>query len=132
MLSQECVHELRSSWLPNITDAGLERLIDLLEKGSPLLVHGCFTKVVPMGCLATHVAWNHPRTAHLNLDAGINWLHRVACLNPATSHVLREWDQRGAHDYTLRADLVAYFRGEHDARKTKKVPAKRVRELVEV
>ena len=78
-------------WLPNITDAGLDRLIELLEKGSPLLIHGCFT-AVPMGCLATHAAWHHPRTAHLTLDAGITWLHRVAGLNPATSHVIREWD----------------------------------------
>jgi len=66
MLTPECLGELRSAWLPNITDAGLLRLIDLLEKGSPLLIHGCFTRAVPMGCLATHVAWNHPRTAHLN------------------------------------------------------------------
>ena len=106
MLSQECVHELRSSWLPNITDKGLDRLIDLLEKGSPLLVHGCFTKVLPMGCLATHVAWNHPRTAHLNLDAGITWLHRVACLNPATSQVIRTWDNRGSQDWELRTTLL--------------------------
>ena len=71
MISQECSAELRSSWLPNITDAGLDRLIDLLEKASPLLIHGCFTRSVPMGCLATHAAWNHPRTAHLNQEAGI-------------------------------------------------------------
>src|ERR671935_1723684 len=80
MLSQECVRELRSSWLPNITEAGLDRLLELLEKGSPFLIHGCFTRAVPMGCLATHIAWNHPRTAHLTLDAGISWLHRVAGL----------------------------------------------------
>ena len=30
MLSQECDRELRSAWLPNLTDEGLERLIDLL------------------------------------------------------------------------------------------------------
>src|SRR5581483_5933409 len=99
MLSQECLLELRSSWLPNMSDAGLDRLIDLLEKGSPLLIHGCFTKSVPMGCLATHVAWNHPRTAHLTIDAGINWLHRVAKLNPATSYVIREWDSRGSQNW---------------------------------
>ena len=39
MLSQECVRELHAAWLPNITDDGLDRLIDLLEKGSPLRVH---------------------------------------------------------------------------------------------
>ena len=55
-----------------------------------------------MGCLATHVGWNHPQTAHLTLDAGITWLYRVACLNPATSQVLREWDRRGVHDVELR------------------------------
>src|SRR4051812_2775826 len=95
MLAVDILVELRTAWLPNMTDAGLDHLIDLLEKGSPLLIHGCFTRAVPMGCLATQVAWNHPRTAHLTLDAGIPWLHRVAGLNPATSAVLREWDRRG-------------------------------------
>ena len=47
MLSSECLGELRSAWLPNITDAGLDRLVDLLEKGSPLLIHGCFTRRCP-------------------------------------------------------------------------------------
>ena len=85
MLSPDCLDELRSAWLPNITDAGLERLLDLLEKGSPLLISGCFTRAIPMGCLASQVAWNHPDTDHLNVDAGITWLHQVAGLNPATS-----------------------------------------------
>ena len=40
MLPQNCIQGLRSSWLPNITDAGLDRVVDLLEKGSPLLIHG--------------------------------------------------------------------------------------------
>ena len=119
MLSPECLGELRSAWLPNITDAGLRRLVDLLEKSSPLLIHGSFTRAVPMGCLATHIAWNHPQTCHLTLDAGINWLHRVAGLNPATSHVLREWDRRGVRDLALRADLVAVLREELATRPAK-------------
>jgi hypothetical protein len=125
MLSQECVGELRSSWLPNITDAGLDRLIDLLEKGSPLLIHGCFTRAVPMGCLATHAAWNHPRTAHLTLDAGITWLHRVAGLNPATSYLIREWDSRGSQNWELRADLLAAFKEERRQRQSVKPAAAR-------
>lgn len=107
MLSQETLNELRSCWLPNMSDGGLERLIDLLEKASPLLIHGSFSRAVPMGCLATHVAWNHPRTAHLNMEAGVTWLNRVAHLNPATSYVIREWDRRGAHNFDTRADLLA-------------------------
>lgn len=120
MLSPECVEELRSAWLPHITDAGLDRLVNLLEKSSPLLIHGCFTRAVPMGCLATHIAWHHPRTRHLTLDAGITWLHRIASLNPATSHVLREWDRRGVHDLELRADLLAFFRIEQHLRWSRK------------
>ncbi len=112
MLSPECLGELRTAWLPNMTDAGLNRLIELLEKGSPLLIHGCFTRAVPMGCLATHVAWNHPRTEKLTVDAGICWLHQVAGLNPATSHVLRTWDRGGVRDLELCADLLAVFREE--------------------
>jgi hypothetical protein len=69
-----------------------------------------------MGCLATHVAWNHPRTAHLTLDAGITWLHRVARLNPATSYVIREWDCRGSQDWEVRSDLLAIFRDERRCR----------------
>lgn len=118
MLPLECVRELRASWLPHITDAGLNRLIELLEKGSPLLIHGSFSRTVPMGCLATHVAWNHPRTAHLTIDAGIDWLHRVAGLNPATSHVIREWDRRGTHDWDMRADLLGLFREEYRNRQS--------------
>jgi hypothetical protein len=120
MLTPQCLGELRSAWLPNMSASGLERLITLLESGSPLLVHGCFTRAVPMGCLASHLAWHHPRTAHLTADAGITWLHQVAHLNPATSHVLREWDRRGIHDLELRADLVAVLRDEQQARRVKK------------
>jgi hypothetical protein len=112
MLSQESIRELHSAWLPNMTDAGLDRLIDLLEKGSPLLIHGCFTRSVPMGCLATQVAWHHPATAHMTMDAGINWLHRVAGLNPATSHILRDWDRRGIHDWEVRSDLLDHLKRE--------------------
>jgi len=132
MLSQECVGELRSSWLPNITDSGLDRLIDMLQKGSPLLVHGCFTRAVPIGCLATHVAWNHPQTAHLNLDAGISWLHRVAGLNPATSYVIREWDSRGSQNWEVRSELLAEFVAEQARRQNAKETPSRLPNLVEV
>jgi hypothetical protein len=116
MLSQECVCEIRSAWLPNLTDTGLDRLIDLLEKGSPLLIHGCFTRVIPMGCLASHAAWNHPKTAHLSQEAGISWLHKVAGLNPATSQVIREWDCRGSQSWEVRSDLLVIFRDERQQR----------------
>jgi hypothetical protein len=117
MLTSECNRELKSSWLPNITDVGLDRLIDLLEKGSPLLIHGSFTRAVPMGCLATHVAWNHPRTCKMTLDAGICWLNHVAGLNPATSHVIREWDRCAEFDYEMRCELLATFKKERIARR---------------
>ncbi|MBI3412315.1 MAG: hypothetical protein HY040_28685 [Planctomycetes bacterium] len=136
MLSKECIHELQNYWLPNITRAGLDHLIELLEKGSPLLIHGSFTRAVPMGCLATHVAWNHPRTAHLTLDAGICWLNHVAGLNPATSHVIRAWDGCGESSYEIRADLLAMFK-EHRREHTTVATAasspgrNRIEELVE-
>src|SRR5437667_2046910 len=123
MLSQECVRELRSAWLPNITDEGLDHLVDLLEKGSPLLIHGSFTRAVPMGCLATQVAWNHPRTAHLTLDAGITWLNRVAGLNPATSHVIREWDSCCAADWEVRSELLTLLKEHRRQRGDKQEPA---------
>jgi len=134
MLSPECVLELKTSWLPNITNVGLDRLIDLLEKDSPLLIHGSFTRAVPMGCLATHIAWNHPRTARMTLDAGICWLNHIAGLNPATSLVIREWDRCADYDYEVRAELAAMFRGELDARSQlpeETPPHNRIAELVE-
>lgn len=132
MLSHESIRELQASWLPNITDQGLHRLIDLLEKGSPLLIHGCFTRAVPMGCLATQAAWNHPETSHLTLEAGITWLHRVAGLNPATSRVIQEWDAVGSQDWAIRADLLKHFKEELARRSTKTRPVNRLLELVDV
>jgi hypothetical protein len=120
MLSPNCLDELQRCWLPNITDAGLDRLIELLEQGSPLLIHGSFTRAVPMGCLATHIAWHHPRTCHLTVDAGVTWLHRVAGLNPATSHVIREWDRGGSANWKMRADLLALLKEHRKARQAQR------------
>lgn len=117
MLSLECVRELQTAWFPNVTTAGLDRIIELLEKGSPFLIHGSFTRAIPMGCLATHIGWNHPRTAHLTMDAGICWLNHVAGLNPATSQVIREWDRACNSSYETRAELLHLFRQERDARR---------------
>lgn len=131
MLSPEFLHELHTTWLPNMTDAGLNRLIELLEKNSPLLIHGSFTRAVPMGCLATHVAWNHPETEHLTMEAGICWLNRIAGLNPATSQVIRAWDRAGTCDYELRAALLAELK-QYRAQRASPTAAgtNRVRDLV--
>lgn len=132
MLSQECLRELQTAWLPNLTDAGLDRLIELLEQGSPLLIHGSFTRAMPMGCLATHAAWHHPRTAHLTLDAGICWLNRVAGLNPATSHVIREWDRCAGFDFDVRNDMLTVLREQRDRRRAAApAPANRLAEFVQ-
>ena len=120
MLSQECLRELQTSWMPNITDGGLNRLIDLLESGSPMLIHGSFTRAVPMGCLATQIAWHHPRTQKMTLDAGICWLNHVAGLNPATSLVIREWDRAADCDFEIRAELATAFRREQEVRRQQK------------
>lgn len=130
MLSRDCVHELETAWFPNITDGGLGRIIDLLQKGSPLLIHGSFTRAIPMGCLATHVGWNHPDTAHLTMDAGICWLTQVARLNPATSHVVREWDRACHYSYEVRADLLEQFHLEQERRSAAQTKRRAKREAV--
>jgi hypothetical protein len=116
MLPAEVVREMQESWLPNVSPAGLDRVIELLEKGSPLLLSGRFTEVLPRGCLATHIAWHHPAVCHRTQDAGILWLTRVARLNPATSAVIREWDRRGPTDWTFRSDLLALLKDARTAR----------------
>ena len=133
MLSQESVRELNTHWLPHVTDCGLDSIIDLLEKGSPLLIHGSFTRAVPMGCLATHIAWNHPKTANQTLDAGICWLNGVAGLNPATSHIIREWDRCADYDFEVRGELLSHFRRERESRRKlaeQPIATNRIAELV--
>lgn len=107
MLSHDPVAEFRADWLPHVTDVGLNRIIELLTKASPLLIHGAFTRAMPMGCLATHIAWNHPATCRLNHEAGVMWLTKVAGLNPATSRVILAWDAAGFGDFELRSGLLA-------------------------
>lgn len=111
-----CLNELREKWFPHTTDAGLARIIQLLESGSPFLIHGAFTRAMPMGCLATHIAWHHPQTAEYSMDAGIMWLSRVAGLNPATSYVIQSWDRGGTFDWNLRSELLAACRDEQARR----------------
>jgi hypothetical protein len=105
MASNTAITEFREAWLPHVTDEGLRRLIDLLGKGNPLLIYGAFTRLMPMGCLASHIAWNHPRTCTLDHEAGVVWLSKVAGLNPALSAVILAWDRAGNADLGLRADL---------------------------
>jgi hypothetical protein len=108
--------EFRTRWLPHASDAGLSRLIDLLQQASPFLVHGAFERCAPTGCLATHLAWHHPETADLAEEAGVTWLAHVAGLNPATSHVIQEWDRAGVHDWPLRSELLRLCQDEADRR----------------
>jgi hypothetical protein len=116
MASHDPIAEFRNDWLPNITDDGLGRLLELLSKASPLLIHGAFTRAVPMGCLASHIAWNHPRTCRLSQEAGIVWLAKVAGLNPATSAVILAWDREGHSNFELRTSLIAACQDELDRR----------------
>jgi len=125
MLSNECLKEFRNVWLPNITPRGLDRLIELLEQDSPLLIHGSFARAIPQGCLATQIAWHHPFTAHLTMEAGVCWLNKVAGLNPATSLVIREWDKAARCDIELRQELLfemKEFRGGHRAQPQSESP----------
>jgi hypothetical protein len=131
MLTPECLHEFRNVWLPNIADCGIDHLIDLLERDSPYLIHGSFARAVPQGCLATHIAWRHPKTEHLTLDAGVCWLNHVAGLNPATSQVIRAWDKATGFRFEVRADLLAELREERKRRREPAVCENRVRQLLE-
>ena len=110
--------EFRARWLPHVTDTGLARIARLLDTASPLLIRGAFARAVPMGCLASHIAWNHPATNRLDDDAGIRWLAKVARLNPATSAVIVAWDRGGVHDRDLCGGLLAECRNEQARRAT--------------
>jgi hypothetical protein len=131
MPTTDPVAEFRAAWLPHVTDSGLARVTELLAKASPLLIHGTFARAVPMGCLASHIAWNHPQTCQFQSEAGIMWLSRVAKLNPATSAVLLAWDRSGTGDYELCAGLLEACR-EEAARRAAEAPrsVNRVRDLL--
>lgn len=121
MASRDPVAEFRADWLPHVTDAGLDRLVELLSKGSPLLIHGSFTKATPMGCLASHVAWNHPDTCRLQHEAGVVWLTKVAGLNPATSALILAWDRDGNANFELRSGLLAACHEERERREAERL-----------
>jgi hypothetical protein len=108
--------EFRDHWLPHVTDSGLARLTRLVASCSPLLIHGAFTRAIPMGCLASHIAWNHPATEHLSEEAGICWLTRIAHLNPATSSMIQYWDNSGIYDFELRSQLLELLNQESTRR----------------
>jgi hypothetical protein len=116
MASLDPIIEFRTDWLPHVTDEGLSRLLELLKKASPLLIHGAFTRAVPMGCMASHIAWNHPTTCRLQHDAGIVWLSKIAGLNPATSAVILAWDRDGCSNFELRSALISACLEEQDNR----------------
>jgi len=115
-MSSAVISEFVSRWLPHATESGLNRLLQLLQQGSPMLIHGAFSKSCALGCLATHMAWHHPETCHLNEEAGIRWLTNVANLNPATSSVILAWDRNGMADWELRGQLIKAIREELEAR----------------
>lgn len=119
MLSAGCVRELETAWFPNLTDSGLDRLIELLETSSPLLIHGAFSRSMPMGCLATHAAWHHPKTCDLAEEPGIMWLTRVAGLNPATSQVVQAWDEHGEGRWRICRALLDELQAERSRRQLK-------------
>ena len=121
MLSQGAVDEFRQQWLPNVTDGGLEHLRSLLDQHSPLLVRGNWISDFPpnsevsdfsKGCLATHIAWFHPETAQMHLEAGYQWLHEVVGIQSVASHVLREWDAGSK----VEAELAYLVREEQQRR----------------
>lgn len=123
MPESDPITEFKAAWLPHISDDGLDRLIDLLSKASPLLIHGAFTRAMPMGCLASHIGWNHEQTCRLQHEAGVMWLSRVAGLNPATSAVILAWDRRGIGDFELRTGLLAACAEEKLRRASVPAPA---------
>ncbi len=118
MSTLDPVVEFQTAWLPHVTDDGLNRIIELLEKASPLLIHGMFTRALPMGCLASHIAWNHPLTCRFDHEAGVMWLAKVAKLNPATSAVILAWDRHGSADFALRSNLLEACLDERQQRES--------------
>lgn len=109
------ISELERYWFPHTPDSALARVINLLELGSPLLIHRAFERCAPMGCLATQIAWHHPQSTEIS-EAGIYWLSRIVGLNPGTSEVIRAWDDHGIADWTLRMELLEAFRNEQKRR----------------
>ena len=105
------IAELKSHWFPHTPNAALDRIVSLLESGSPLLINRAFERCAPMGCLATQIAWHHPETSDAP-EAGITWLAKLVGLNPGTSQVIRAWDDFGMSNWSLRMELLAAFRDE--------------------
>lgn len=116
--SPSAVEELHAHWLPNLSDAALTRLSDLLSGRESLLVQCRWTQAGAAGCLATHAGWNDRRTAHLDSNAGPAWLTEAGIF--PGSHVVAEWDAAAPHAYQsweLRSELLQVLRGEQQRRR---------------
>ena len=106
MTHPEILREFRTAWLPNVSDNGLGRLIELLESGSPLLIRGAFTKACAMGCLASHIAWNHPATEHLSDDAGVRWLTKATATATSSCPCVSDSPRISKGRAALKAKLI--------------------------
>jgi hypothetical protein len=124
MLSDKAIHELKTAWLPNITDIGLEYLARLLETGSPYLIRRAWASDfadhspefdiadAAIGCIATHAGWHHPATLRMHGNAGHTWLTTIAGVESEYSAVLQEWDG----DAPVEAELAYILRQEQRRR----------------
>lgn len=99
------IDEFQTAWLPNLNASALARLTEMVLSQSRFLIAGRFDGAVAQGCLATHAGWHHPATAHMDEEAGIGWLTRVAGLNPATSRVMLAWDAEWNDNHHFRVAL---------------------------
>jgi hypothetical protein len=119
MLEERFIDELRSSWFPNLTDKGLNQWIRLIEKDSPMLIQRGFSIAGAMGCLASHAAWHHPATSHLESDAaGSDWLLNVVGIHHSASAVISKWDRDFDLDGENRSQFVRLLRDERQRRTT--------------
>ena len=122
MVSEAFVTEFEQSWLPNLSDSGLKRLIVLLAEDSRLLINGSWLEDGARGCLATHAGWHHSRSGQYEEGGGEFWLGAVAGIQSAESLVIAEWDAAtGEKARGMRASVLDMLVGERE-RRTDRVP----------
>ena len=100
------MRELYLDWLPNITDEGLERLIELLSTQSPQLLHGSFIDDDDGGCLAEHAGRHHDLCGDRKFP-GLAFAMLVT--EARASAVITEWDKG---DPRFAEELLRAFQNE--------------------
>jgi len=119
MLPQDCLANLNHAGCRTSPMPGSIASSNCWKKEVRFLIHGSFSRAMPIGCLATHIAWHHPATEQTTLS-------RRAMAQPrgrAQSGQLTGHSRMGSGqecNWEVRQDLLGVFKEHREVRRQNK------------